>query len=158
MKNILKGMIQMKNNILSLTDIRKAAEAGWCRGTVQSGIDIQLRWRCSTGLYRKVRYPVAPDSWLVLQDGGLKFIEGKHNEKLENTQLVGLALIKKYLDCSISIMRVYPKNDTPPIPIYYSDSFSAMYVMLWWIIRKLCQTSYNKYWGLLGHTKQEFQW
>jgi len=78
----------------------------------------------------KVRYPVAPDIWLILKDGGLKFIEGKHNEKLDDTQLVGLALIKKYLDCSIAIMRVYPQNDPPPIPIDYSDSFSAIFDML----------------------------
>ncbi len=78
----------------------------------------------------KVKYPVAPDIWLVLNDGGLKFIEGKHKEIIVGTQLVGLALIKKYLDCSIAIMRVYPQNDKPPIPIDYSDSFSAIYDML----------------------------
>ncbi|MEI7636329.1 MAG: hypothetical protein WCJ37_03430 [Syntrophus sp. (in: bacteria)] len=78
----------------------------------------------------KVRYPVAPDIWLGLKDGGLKFIEGKHKEVLAGTQLVGLALIKKYLDCSISIMRVYPQNDPLPIQTDYSDSFSAIYNMV----------------------------
>jgi hypothetical protein len=78
----------------------------------------------------KVRYPVAPDIWLVLKSGGLKFIEGKHKESLDNTQLVGLALIKKYLDCRIAIMRIYPKNDQPMIPIDYSDSFSVIYDMV----------------------------
>lgn len=78
----------------------------------------------------KVRYPVAPDIWLVLKDGGLKFIEGKHKETLEGMQLVGLALIKKYLDCSIAIMRIYSQNDPPPIPIDYSGSFLAIYNMV----------------------------
>ena len=78
----------------------------------------------------KVRYPVAPDIWLALKDGSLKFIEGKHKETLAGTQLVGLALIKKYLDCRIAIMRVYPEIDPQPVPTDYTDSFSAIYNMV----------------------------
>jgi hypothetical protein len=78
----------------------------------------------------KVRFPVAPDIWLALKNGGLKFIEGKHKETLEGTQLVGLALIKKYLDCSIVIMRVYPNNESIPTPMNYSESFEKIYNMV----------------------------
>lgn len=77
----------------------------------------------------KVRYPVAPDIWLLLRDGTIKFIECKHNEKLENTQLVGLALIKKYLTSNVSIVRVYSRDAGMPSPINY-DTFSKIYDMV----------------------------
>ena len=75
----------------------------------------------------KIRFPVGPDIWMILNDGKIKFVEGKHKERIDRTQLVGLALIKKYLDCHISIMRIFPNNEVSPAPEDYSREFMDIY-------------------------------
>jgi hypothetical protein len=72
----------------------------------------------------KIRFPVAPDIWLVLKDREMIFIEAKRNDNLSHTQLIGLALIKKYLNCEVSIIRVMPQGDIPKNMKDYSDEFA----------------------------------
>jgi hypothetical protein len=74
----------------------------------------------------KVRFPVAPDIWLVLKNGQMKFIEAKRNDDLIHTQLVGLAIIKKYLKCEVSIIRVIPYGDMSKNMRDYSDEFALI--------------------------------
>ena len=75
----------------------------------------------------KVRFPVAPDIWMILNESSINFVEGKHKERVDITQLVGLALIKKYLNCHISIMRIFPQSVVPPAPKDYSREFMDIY-------------------------------
>jgi len=75
--------------------------------------------------------PVPPDLWLIDKKGNFHFIESKKgNDEIHSGQLEGLALIKKYIKCSISIIHIYPDNLPTPKQLDHSDNFTKIYKSL----------------------------
>lgn len=79
----------------------------------------------------KYRKPVAPDLWLIRNDGKLRFIESKlPGDTISASQIAGLALIKKYVGSEVSIIKLYPEGSKPPNDTDHSVLFSEFYNLL----------------------------
>jgi hypothetical protein len=85
-------------------------------------------------LYDKGKYkkPVPPDLWLVGLDGSHLFIESKlPGDHLKPSQIVGLALIKKYLGriqkVSVSVIGLFQEGTRPQKPDDTLGAFARFY-------------------------------
>jgi len=66
--------------------------------------------------------PSSPDVWLIAEYPNSWFIEVKRlNEKCKEGQLEGLAIITKYLNCKVSICRLYSENEEPKSRLVESE-------------------------------------
>jgi len=71
-----------------------------------------------------------PDLWLIKKDGTFLFIEAKINKRtVDDSQIAGLALLKKILDADVKIIRVYEKGKNVKIK-GWSNKFSYCYNLL----------------------------
>jgi hypothetical protein len=70
--------------------------------------------------------PVAPDLWLIDKTANSYFIEVKKSEKIEPRQLVGLALIKKYLNSRVAVIRLFPNTKRNPKLNDYTEEFFSL--------------------------------
>ena len=96
--------------------------------------DLQKRTQTYSDIYGSElnnRKPVAPDLWLVDTSGKNIFIESKmEGDQIKLHQLVGLALIKKYLRGSVYLVCLYQEGKRPPSSETmqnYIDRFSRIY-------------------------------
>jgi hypothetical protein len=96
--------------------------------------DLQRHARACFDMYKgelNNSKPVAPDLWLVDKSGKNIFIESKmEGDRIRPHQLAGLALIKKYLKSSVSLVCLYRAGKRPPPSKTiqrYIDRFSAVY-------------------------------
>ena len=75
--------------------------------------------------------PVAPDLWVVDKNGEFLFIESKmEGDYISPHQLVGLALIKKFIRSSVSIWWLYQADKAPPsreVVTNHIETFSLIY-------------------------------
>lgn len=77
----------------------------------------------------KYKEPVAPDLWIIDQEGRYRFIESKlSGDTIKPAQIAGLALIDRYLrvsnHVSVSIVALFPENANP------EDLFSKSYAFI----------------------------
>ena len=77
--------------------------------------------------------PSSPDVWLINEYPNSWFIEVKKlNENCKVGQLEGFAIITKYLNCKVSIYRLYSENEAPKSRLVESDKkrFQEIYQLL----------------------------
>lgn len=76
--------------------------------------------------------PKAPDIWLIDNEGKHYFIEVKMRPKdtAANHQVAGLAILHKYLNASIKVIRLYDKQRPEPEKNNYSIEFNKYYSFL----------------------------
>ena len=64
----------------------------------------------SKKIHMKVRK--GPDLFFITKDGRLEFVEAKHEDTVKDHQIASLALLKRCLNASVRIVRVYPVDLT----------------------------------------------
>lgn len=77
--------------------------------------------------------PSSPDVWLIAEYPNSWFIEVKKlNENCKVGQLEGFAIITKYLNCKVSIYRLYSENEKPKSRLaeYDKKRFQQIYQLL----------------------------
>ena len=94
------------------------------------GIDKLKKIQYQANLYYKKNKikSQASDLWFIDKSNNHHFFEVKKGtDKIHNGQLEGLAILKKYLKASVSIVMLYPDNIKPPKTIDHTQRFSAIY-------------------------------
>ncbi len=94
------------------------------------GVDMLKILKYQAGLYfemKKIK-PQAPDLWFIDKVNRHHFFEVKKGtDKIHEGQLEGLAILKKYLKASVSIVMLYPDNIKPPKSIDHTHRFYDIY-------------------------------
>lgn len=76
--------------------------------------------------------PKAPDLWLIDKSGKHHFIEVKMqpSDTAADHQVAGLAILHKYLNASVKVIRLYEQHQPKPKEHDYSDKFNKYYSFL----------------------------
>lgn len=80
----------------------------------------------------KDKIPKSPDLWLIDKHSKHHFIEIKMQpgDTAKNHQVAGLAILHKYLNASVKVIRLYERHQPKPKEHDYSDKFNKYYSFL----------------------------